>query len=739
MADDLARSLREAFLADLAEHVVRMEEGLLALERSDVAGERAERLRELFRSAHGLKGAARAAGLAACEATCHAMESLLGEARDAGRVLDRPDFEALLGAVDALAGVERALQQDPAGALDEAALAAARAAVDERLARSPGRPPPGSQPAGAREVAPTRERPRGVRVTPERLDALAASGFAILRAARRAEQQASRADALAQELRRARRDLRAARERGGGAGAGTGRRAGPADRLRSAEDRLGRVERDVLALRAELAQDGRALSAGTRRLDADVRSLRLVPWGEATAGLDRVARDLAGRLGKHVGVEVEGADLELDQSVVAALREPLAQLVHNAVDHGIEPPEERTARGKPSRGRVTLSASVRGERVHVRVSDDGHGLDPAELREAARRRGLPVPADDARALELVFLPGFSTAGSITAISGRGVGLDVVAGAVRALRGTLRVSSRKGEGSSFELALPATLYGLRALLVRAGDTALALPSSDVARVVRVPGERVQEVDGRPALLIEPPVAVAPLAHLLGLAAGSWAVRERHLAVILATADGDPGAAVLVDEVLSERDLALEPLGGAVQGVRFVAGVALLEHRELALVLRAEELAAAVHGGVAAPAARRPAPRPRPRILLADDAATTRTLERSLLEAAGYDVLAAADGEQALALLQERGADLVLTDVEMPRRDGIELTRAVRSSPRFGALPVVLLTGRQSEDDRRRGLEAGADAYLVKSSFDQRQLLATVAQLLQGGDDDPRADR
>jgi two-component system chemotaxis sensor kinase CheA len=560
------------------------------------------------------------------------------------------------------------------------------------------------------------------------------AGGTLLAAVHQSEARSERLDALVRDLRRARAAVASARptlsrivERRGG----VGREARSAAAAVEAVDELHRLERGLAALRGQLALDAKALERRTRRLAGEVRALRLTPWIEATASLDRAARDVAAALGKEVEVTVAGEGLELDKSIVDALREPLAQLVRNAVDHGIEPPEERRAVGKPPRGRVEVAAVVEGERVRVSVADDGRGLDPERLREEARRRGLAAPADPRRALALVFLPGFSTASEVTEVSGRGVGLDVVANAVRQMRGDVSVSAAPGRGTRFDLAVPATLYGLRAVLASDAGETFAIPALDVERIVRLSPERIATSDGRPVLLGAEPAPLAPLAHALGLASGPWTLEDRRVALLVEA--GGQRAAFAVDAILSERELSLEPLGPRLESLSLATAVAPLPGGGLAVVLSTRELVERAHG--ASPAAvvtRRAAPAAAPRrrrILLADDAATTRALGQSILEGSGYEVVAAADGEQAWALLQQGGAELVVSDVEMPRMDGFELTRAIRQSPRHSRTPVVLLTALESDADRRRGLEAGADAYLVKAAFDQRVLLETIAELLE----------
>jgi two-component system chemotaxis sensor kinase CheA len=552
-------------------------------------------------------------------------------------------------------------------------------------------------------------RASAVRLPPERLDALAVAGAALVTAAHQAEASAARLDDLAREARRLR--IRARTEiRAPGAG--------------GLEDDLRRHERALAGVRAQATQEARALERRTRRLSADIRALRLTPWSEATAGLERMVRDVAARRGSEVELALENQALEIDRAVVDVLREPLSQLVSNAIAHAIEPPDERRAAGKPPRGRVEVAARVDGERLLVTVTDDGRGLDPERLRAEARRRGIAVPAEARRALELVFLPGFSTVPAVTEEAGRGVGLDLVATAVRAKRGTVAVASTPGRGTTFELAIPATLYGLRAVLARDGGQLYALPALDVERVVRVVPEGVGRMEGRPVLLGREPLPLAPLGHAAGVDTGPWKVEDRRTALVVSA--GGRRAAFAVDEVLAERELALEPLPHRAEGA-LMSAVSVLPGGGLALVLAAEALLEAA-GGAALPAEVRPAEARRRRILLADDAATTRALARSILEAAGYEVLSAADGEQAFALLQQQGADALVSDVEMPGLDGFELARSVRATPRFARLPVVLLTALSSDADRRRGLEAGASAYLVKSAFDQRQLLDTLGELL-----------
>jgi two-component system chemotaxis sensor kinase CheA len=584
-----------------------------------------------------------------------------------------------------------------------------------------------------------------VRVAAEKLDAFLARDGELLVARRRVQSRAEEAAALSESFgrwasawRRVEKPLRKwlAREAAESAGAGNGAGNGKLPRrvaaaVGRAGDSLRQLEKDLDRLAASMAADYRMLKQAADALDHELRLVRMLPFADACQGLDRMARDLAHAGGKELDLVVEGGDVELDRSVLEGLKDPLRHLVRNAVDHGAEPPDERRRAGKPPQARLTVTAILRGAHVEVGVSDDGRGLDLDALRQQLRRRGLPEPADEGGLARAIFLPGLSTSRLITDVSGRGVGLDVVKSRVEALHGTVDVTFAPGRGTRFALAVPLTLTTLRALLLEAGGQTFALAGTNVRKLVRISPADLVSVAGRDMLALGgAPLPVAGLAEALGLRSRAPAgPAGRRPAVIVAA--GDQRMAFVVDEFLTEQEVVIKNLGPRVRRVRQVSGATILPSGKIALVLNAANLIRTAlsqgsAGVLAAPAG--PAEAPRRRILVADDSVTTRTLEKSILEAAGYDVLAAADGDAAWRLLQEGGADLVVSDVEMPRMDGFALTEAVRASQRFRELPIVLVTARESEQDKARGAAVGADAYLVKSAFDQRNLLETIAQLL-----------
>lgn len=732
--DRLIAQLKATFLDELDTHTATLEGEVLALERGEAAdaGSLNERLQRLFRAAHSLKGAARAVSLGPIELACHRLEGLLAVVRDGRHAVDGALIERLLGAVDALRDAGARLRSGQP--LDEAKLDAVAAAPPPEagaLAPTLEAAPPARQPP---------EPPSRVRIATSKLEALIDASGELSMAHRRLDARHEELQGLQAALHRLASEWSMsqpalAHHRRDDASPFTARRtASLHGLLKTTPARLRLLSKELDRLAANLLSDRRAIEQTARPLLDGVRRARLIPFAEACQGLDRAARDLAHAEGKQVELAVRGGTVEIDRAILDGLRDPLLHLLRNAVAHGIELPGERVRVGKPVLGRVTLSAVLRGDSVEVTLADDGRGVDEARVREQARRQGLREPRNDRELYELLFQPAFSTAGVVTDVSGRGVGLDAVRTSVEAMRGSIDLSSTAGQGARFTLRLPLTLALLRALLARSGEQIFAFPSSRVLRLVRARHQALRIIDGRLVLLIdETPVAVATLSSLLGLDGATRTRPTDHVNAVLLDA-GDQPAAVLVDELLAERELAIKPLGPRLERLRFVGGATVLSSGAIALLLNVPDLTDALHALVPLSAGDRAAapgatePHRRKRLLIADDSLTTRALEKSILEAAGYEVTLALDGEEAWHLLQQQGADLLVSDVDMPRLDGIALTEAVRASQRFRDLPVVLVTGLSTDAERARGMMAGANAYLVKSAFDQTRLIETIARLL-----------
>lgn len=754
-SDESGLRLINVFLQELQERTDAIETDLLAYERSDEPTERKEICRRILRAAHSLKGAATLVEIEPIEAICHAMEDLLSAAHAGGRQLEKPLLDQLLRASDAMAQAGRSLASGGnlqarhlvgiRAALEDAALLSrgghglsAPGEKDERTmaVAQPAASEAGDPPAMSHDGWDLHQRPTEpfVRVASPRLDALMAASGELLMARSQSAEHLQVMERLQQLVRQAR---RAARAPGGSSGSDpsfrsalTGGQAFAGEGANSRDDVLFQVQRGLQSLYDGFVRNRRAIDKSAGDLELEVRSIRLQPFSTAATGLERLVRDLGSESGKVIELQVVGSEIELDGALLEELKDILRHLVRNAIDHGIEGAAERREAGKPDVGRIVLAAGLAGNRVRISLADDGRGLDLDTVRNRAGQLGLPEAESDVDAARLIFHPGMSTTASISKVSGRGMGLDIVKSAIERMRGSVDVSHDPSRGTTFILNLPLTLGTIRGLLVRAGGRLLAIDTSAVSRLMRCSSREIRSVGGRRMLLFKPsPVPVMELGDRLGLAKHANATDANQRPTVLFNEVGK-GVAIMVDEVVAEQELIVKPLGPRIQKMKIYSGGALLPDGTVVPVLNAASLGEAALSGETGmtPARAVHGAARKHRIIIADDSITTRTLEKTILEGAGFEVAAAADGEEAWQMLSTDGADLVLADVDMPGLDGFLLTERIRLSTELRHVPVILLTARESPADRDRGLRLGADAYLVKSAFDQRELLQAIGQLL-----------
>ncbi|HEV2854416.1 MAG TPA: response regulator [Thermoanaerobaculia bacterium] len=510
------------------------------------------------------------------------------------------------------------------------------------------------------------------------------------------------------------------------------------DLARLAEDGLHEPQpTQVLAVLATmLRRVAVELEGGQRRLIRSAEeqlekmlALQLQPMRGFMLSFARYARELARSLGREVEVDLEGEETRLDRRIARELEEALVHLIRNAVDHGIEPPEVREARGKPRAGRIRIKALADGPKVRLVIEDDGGGIDIARVLQKAVDVGL-VDAGVAagmgkkEALRLLFAPGFSTRKQVSEISGRGVGLDVVANAVARVGGEVFVDTEPRRGTTFTVDVPVARRGESVMLLRVGQLKIALPASVVRRATRVEAGAVVERDGRTmAMLPDRLVPFVPLSRIYGQPAA-----ESQL-LLEGIVSGQP-LALAVDDVFGEQEVLVRPITRRAPTDRLLEGVAMLASGEPVGVLSPSVLAQREYLR-ALPAARPVVAVRRTRVLLVDDSLVTREMERRLLEDAGFEVVAAGDAEEALSLLGEESFDCVVTDIEMPRMDGFELAAQLRGMEHFAQLPIIVVSTRDRPEDRLRGLKVGADAYLTKQSLDAGELVDLVRRLSGSG--------
>jgi two-component system, chemotaxis family, sensor kinase CheA len=674
-----AVDLPALFRDETTQRLDQMDTALLAVEAGEAG---AETVDSLFRNAHTIKGAAGMLGFDDVRAVAHAAEDILSGVREA-QVFPPALAGPLLVATAAL----RAQVTGDGPAVDDVLgeLAASRAALLDGDVRPPGAvaaepsPPEAAEPVQAvppatgsppADVPPPAGTRRELRVPAEKIDHLLDVVGEIMQHRRR----------LAHSL-------------------------GP--------------ERELAPGVAEV------LGAGQRMLD-DLKGtavdMRTLPLAAMTGPLPRAVRDFARAAGKDVEFVITGADTELDRVILESLPEPLTHLLRNAVVHGIECPADRERAGKPGRGRVELRAVPRGPLVEIVIADDGQGVT-AEVIEAARREGSLA--------DLLGQPGYSTAPEVSDLAGRGVGLDAVAAYVRSLGGSLDVSSEPGHGMAVALLLPLALALVEVLLFERGGAVYGVPLPAVEEVVTV--TRTLVLQGRPALELRGrSVPVADFAALIGTAAPPLGDRSPALVITV----GGRRAAVTCDALLGQEEVVVKPLGPLFGGVDGYLGATILGDGRVALLVEPGIL---TRGSRQVAATAMPMPMPMPpapdravaarKVLVVEDSFSVRELQRSILETAGYLVVTARDGRDAIETLgQDTGIALVITDLEMPELDGLQLTRAIRADAAWSSLPVIIVTSQGSEEDRRRGIEAGADAYMAKRSFDQQALLLNVERLI-----------
>jgi two-component system chemotaxis sensor kinase CheA len=501
----------------------------------------------------------------------------------------------------------------------------------------------------------------------------------------------------------------------------------------AAELRLERLVTERLGPAAADLAEFRDLFRVLHELHSQTMQARMVPISRITDKLHRVVRDLARTQGKQVQWEVRGGGTELDRAVLEQLADPLLHLVRNAVDHGVESPAERERVGKPARATVSLHAAQVGSEVIVTVRDDGRGIDMGRVRREAARRGSDTSTlTDRDLVDLVFTSGFSMAETVSDVSGRGVGLDVVNTHLRAIHGRIELHSEPGGGTEFRLIVPITLAVLPCLVVEVDRQRYAVPTHSVVAALPVPGHP-HRAGGRAVVQSgREMVGLLPLASVLGVLHGGngQAPTPHRDAGVLVIAGATRKHAFSVDALLGQRDVIVKGLSPLLPRSPLLAGASLEPNGEVLLVLDAGAVIDAARSSSGPPPlpAGTPETSTRQSLLVVDDALTVRELQRSILEQAGYQVRTAADGVEALARLAEQPADLVLTDIEMPRMDGFELLEAIRNQPGRRNVAVLVVTSNESEEHRTRSFELGADGYVVKSQFDAKALLSSVERLL-----------
>jgi two-component system chemotaxis sensor kinase CheA len=745
--NDFLKRLLLTFKVEAEEHVKNMLSGLMELEKAP-ADRQVEIIETMFREAHSLKGAARSVSIAEIESICQSLESVFSHLKGHEMSVSAKLLDVLHYAVDNLNRLLPSLERERTD--EEKSNAAATIKALEGVLK--GAPIP-LQPLESEKVETILVKPASaetVRISTSRLESLLLQTEELLSAKQAAGQ-------IVSELREFDaglslweeewnkistyvRTLRHLIERKNGIGQGktNSHLARLVEFFDWNHSYIKSLESRMAALMERTEQDRRSLNAMVDNLLQDMRMASMFPISSLLEIFPKFVRDLSRDQGKDVELVVQGQEIEIDRRILEEMKSPFIHLARNCIDHGIEKLEERKRKGKIPRGTVAIAISqTKGSNVDITISDDGAGIDVTKVREMALRRGIISQEeadrlDEQGALSLIYQSGVSTSPIITDISGRGLGLAIVQEKVERLGGSVSVKTQRDVGTTFHIRLPVTLTTFRGIVVRAGEGLFILPTTSVERVVRVNKEDIKTVENRETIQLDGQIlALARLAEVLEIPREDLSADPANTLSVVVLASAEKRLAFLVDEIIDEQEVLVKSLGNQPSRVRNILGGSILATGKVVPVLNVSDLVKSAVKASAAPvgvAGAKKVEVKRKSILVVEDSITARALLKNILEAAGYNIKTAIDGVDAFTALKTENFDLVVSDVDMPRMNGFDLTEKIRSDKKLAELPVVLVTALESREHRERGVEVGANAYIVKSSFDQSNLLEVIGRLI-----------
>ena len=729
---EFLKKLAATFLIEAREHIRALSSGLVELEKARGPA-RTAIIENIFREAHSLKGAARAVNMSEAESVCQSLESIFAALKRSEMQLSSEVFDGLHQSVDLLDSIVSRADADTATA---------------------DHPTIDTQPQSLLSSGPVTET---IRITTAKLDALFLQAEEMVYAKSAARHRAgelrevkSQFAVWEKEWKKLLPDIQRLRHSFGR----TDVSSGALDKTSQLKNILEFVDwsnsfvkscdRSLDRLMKSAENDQRLIAPMIDNLLESAKKALMLPFSPVLELLPRFVRDLARDQGKEVEMMMNGGEIEVDKRILEEIKDPLIHLIRNCVDHGIEKPDERKKKQKSPQGRITVSIGQKdGNRIEIAVSDDGNGIDLASVKSAVVKLGI-VSSEGAEklsnqaALLLIFESGVTTSRLITEISGRGLGLAIVREKAQKRGGAVSIESTPGVGTTFRIVLPTTLATFRGLLVREAEHTFVIPIANIERVMRTRKDEIKTVGNRETILVGgQPVSLVRLGDALGLArrpeppgpAGD--APERPSVQVVVAGSADRRIAFQIEDILNEQEVLVKSLGKKLGRVRNIAAATVLPTGKVVPILNVHDLVDAALKIPAKPVdavASKPGDTLRKSVLVVEDSITARTLLKSILESAGYRVRTAVDGVDALTAMRTESFDVVVSDVEMPRMNGFDLTAKIRSDKKLSEIPVVLVTALASREDRERGIEVGANAYIVKSNFDQSNLLHVIQTLI-----------
>ena len=769
--EELQKKLREAFAEEAQERVEAISSGIVNLEKITLPEDRQPIMEDIYREFHSLKGAARAVNISSLETLCQAVESVLSRMRSGEEAPGDPFFDTLYKVLDYL---DKALHQDgdTDNEIDDLLSSIEALNHGEQKQAAPPVPAEGQE-KGSKFSFQDDTRPQGEKVAPEmvakppaktekglapsqppahqitlgdtvrvasqKLDAtlLIAEEFVSMKLISRQHLENFRAlfqDLLAWERQWARieEDMRRLRKN-------TGDDSLISDLIAFLDwnrEQVTALKKQLKSMVKATEEDHSSCGALVDDLLDKMKEISMQPCATLLETLPRMVKSLARDLGKEIDFTLQGQELEIDRRILEGMKDPLVHLLRNAVDHGIGSPEDRLEQGKEASGHIKLMVSrTEDQKLELLLADDGKGIPTDLLKQKAVENGI-ITSDEAEAMDhkealsLIFRTGLSLSPMVTKLSGRGLGMDIVQKKVQELGGMIDVESSPEKGTSFRIKLPVTMATFRGILVKVSDNLFVLPSSHVERVLLVTEEDIKTIENRPTISVdERVICLVDLARIMNLPS-TGKDNNPGDAVMVILGFGEGRIAVRVDEVLKEQEVLVKGLGKQLVRVPYLSGATILGSGQLVPVLNVADLFRnpSERQEESSAEAGKPRPNGEKSILVVDDSITSRMLLKNILEVAGYRVKTVVDGREAYATLKTDSFDLIVSDVEMPRMNGFELTSAIRSDEEMKEMPVVLVTSLDSREDRERGIDVGANAYIVKSRFDQDDLLEVIKRFV-----------
>jgi two-component system chemotaxis sensor kinase CheA len=741
--EEFLKKLMATFRVEAEEHLRTITAGLLELEKRPKSSKAGKALETVFREAHSLKGAARSVNLRDIEAICQPMESAFASWKNQEVEASPELFDLFQRTVDHISQLLSSTTAE--GGPSERAVTRDLISQLEDLSRgvAPEIRPVGSaltlDDSGVKDADKTFTAGT-VRIPTAKLTPILLQAEEMTLAKISAAQRVVELQEINRSLLSWKRESIRWKDRQAEGGA-----ARWDEWMEWNEAQLDAIQGRAAAVSRAFEQDQRGLRRMVDEHLEEMKKVLMLPVASIVETFPKFVRDLCREHGKEVELIIRGAELEMDKRVLEEMKDPLIHLIRNCIDHGIEKPKERLKKGKPSRGTIILAFSAKdSRRAEIIVSDDGAGIPLDQVRAAAIKAGIiseetSKRLDQQEILSLIYQSGISTSPIITDISGRGLGLAIVREKVERIEGAISVESRANAGTTFSILLPLTLATFRGVLVRSDEHYFLLPSINVERAARVRNEGIRTIENRETISLNGQIiSMSKLGEVLGLPMRNngpfddqdIAVASDYIQVVVLESV-NRRMAFQVDEVMGEHEVLVKELGRQLSRVRNIAGAAILGSGKVVPVLNIPDLmksAAKQAATVRSTVDVRKPPAKAEKILVAEDSITARTLLKNILETAGYEVATATDGIDAFTKLRSGEFDLLVSDVDMPRMNGFDLTAKVRGDKKLGEMPVVLVTALESREDRERGIDVGADAYIVKSSFDQSNLLEVVRRLI-----------